>query len=83
MYYFRVKHDADQTPVLDNHGFVKRHLIAEELYTRREFTKLIKSSRNKHELESCVIGVKHPKSKVYWMFGARFADHTFISKREG
>ena len=83
MYYFRVKHDADQTPVLDNHGFVKRHLIAEELYTQSEFTKLINNARNKHILESSVIGVQIPKNKVYWMFGARFADHSYISKREG
>ena len=61
MTYFKIKKSADQRKRIDNSIF-----IANELYTPKE-----KEKYNIPESYYDVISI--PKSKIYFMFGARFA----------
>lgn len=62
MKYLKVKPEFDQHRRKD--GDI---LVANELYTEREAEKL----RISRDLCDCV---EIPKSRVYWFFGARFAE---------
>jgi hypothetical protein len=65
MKYYRVRKHADQFPknpkVRDGNI-----LIANELYTEKEFNKLPYVYASAFEM------VEIPKNKTYWSFGARF-----------
>lgn len=56
---------------------VKRELIAGELYTRGEFTRLLAGADFPGVADGAQIfrDVTIPKNKTYWMFGARFQFH--------
>ena len=74
MLYMRVKEKADQFIIDKNFNI----LIANELYTIREFEKIrynfMKMSDSTVELKDKFNLVDIPKNKTYFFFGARFAD---------
>lgn len=80
MKYYRVLPNYDGVQVLKvrRHGLtIDRYLVGNELYTDAEFKQLL----NGADLRGCGVrdgvqvfeAVDVPKTKTYWMFGARFA----------
>ena len=71
MTYYRVKEECDNRPkVLKLKGSLKLSgdiLVGGELYTTKERKRLLNP-------DSMFEKVEIPKSKVYWFFGARFAE---------
>lgn len=59
--------------------YIDRELIANELYTPGEFKKLLNGAtlRSAVDGEQIFQAVTMPKTKTYWMFGARFAMEGF------
>lgn len=78
MLYYRVKPECDneQMYTIRRGKLVKGGaiLIACRLYTAKEWEKEIKSHVFRRNPADCVEEVEIPKSKIYWFFGARFAE---------
>lgn len=74
MLYMRVKEKADQFVIDKNFNI----LIANELYTIREFEKIrynfMKIGGSTTKLKDKFDLVDIPKNKTYFFFGARFAE---------
>ena len=74
MLYYKVKPESDQFVIDKKHNF----LIANELYTVREFEKIrynyMKRGRGSAKLKECFTIIDIPKNKTYFFFGARFAE---------
>lgn len=81
MKYYRVKPEFDNYKISKNYDI----LIANELYTEKEFEKVKMKYANRNNMTrsitpisatkgllSCFDIVEIPKNKIYWMFGARF-----------
>ena len=79
MLYMRVKPDADQFVVSKNHDI----LIANELYTIKEFEKLrynfMKMGRGTAALKDKFDLVDISRKQTYFFFGARFANDTGVT----
>lgn len=76
MQYYRVKPEADnkrlyaiKRGVYVNCGDI---LIAKELYTPKEWEKMVNSHVFGCNPADCVDTVEVSKHKIYWFFGARF-----------
>lgn len=67
MKYYRVKPEYDQTPIFNGRDRQIGILIANELYTPREYEKL-NVPRKEQKLEGIFVSQKD----TYWFFGARF-----------
>lgn len=78
MLYYRVKPDADQFVINKKCDI----LIADELYTIKEFEKLryefLKMGRGTVELKNKFEIVDIPRKQTYFFFGARFANDTGV-----
>ena len=76
MQYYRVKpqYDNKQLCVIKRGKYVNCGdiLIARELYTVKEWEKVVKSHVFGCRPADCVEVVEIPKNKIYWFFGARF-----------
>ena len=74
MLYMKVKPEADQF-VIDNKFNI---LIANELYTIKEFEKLrynfMKNGGSTQQLKNKFELVEVSKKQVFWFFGARFSN---------
>lgn len=76
MTYYRVKQQYDNKRLC----VIKRGksvdcgdiLIASELYTVKEWEKVVKRHVFGCNPAGCVEAVEIPKSKIFWFFGARF-----------
>jgi len=66
MVYYKVKPEYDQRPT--NKGV----LVANELYTFKEWQKLRDSAGRKIPLKLCFEEIEVSKNKTYFFFGARF-----------
>lgn len=79
MLYMRVKPDADQFVINKKHDI----LIANELYTIKEFEKLryefLKMGRGTVELNNKFEIVDISRKQTYFFFGARFANDTGVT----
>lgn len=79
MLYMRVKPDADQFVINKNHDI----LIANELYTIKEFEKLrynfLKMGRGTAALKDKFDLVDISRKQTYFFFGARFANDTGVT----
>lgn len=78
MLYYRVKPECDNERLytirrgkLVNCG---DFLIGCRLYTAKEWEKAVNSHVFRRNPAECVEEVEIPKSKIYWFFGARFAE---------
>lgn len=74
MIYYRVRKKYDNEQLYTEKS-PHRHigfLIGDELYTRKEFDKLL--NRCGIDILPMFVPVEVPKSKVYFFFGARFAE---------
>lgn len=78
MKYYRVKTQYDNKTLclIKNHKYVHNgyFLIGGELYTEKEYKKLIEHHVFGFSPWDAVEEIEIPKSKIYWFFGARFAD---------
>lgn len=76
MQYYQVKPKADNKRLFAIKGGAYVNcgdfLIAKELYTPKEWEKIIKSHVFGCDPADCVEVVEVPKNKIYWFFGARF-----------
>ena len=87
MKYYRVLPNMDGVQVLKMRGHgckrgltIDRYLVKNELYTPGEFKALLDGADFRGVRDGVQIfdTVDVPKTKVYWMFGARFAvDHGY------
>ena len=76
MRYYRIKPQYDNKPlcVIKRGKYVNCGdiLIARELYTVKEWEKIVKNHVFGYNPADCVEVVEIPKNKTYWFFGARF-----------
>lgn len=76
MRYYRVKpqYDNKRLCAINRGKYVNCGdiLIARELYTVKEWEKIVKSHVFGCSPADCVEVVEIPKNKIYWFFGARF-----------
>jgi hypothetical protein len=68
MKYYKIKQIADQLPLYKKSGWF---LIANELWTEKEFNKITLSDSNKNKFDY-VEQIEISKNKTYFFFGARF-----------
>lgn len=78
MQYYRVKKQYDNKILLSQKGKCLvnsgKFLVAEELYTLKEWEKITKKYFFCCNPADYVEVVEVSKNKIYWFFGARFAD---------
>ena len=80
MKYYRVKpeHDNEQLITIDKRGNIVMDgdfLVSNQLYTVKEWENVTKTHVFRQcNPADCVEAVEIPKSKIYWFFGARFAE---------
>ena len=67
MKFYKVKKEADQ--IRFNNPLTGWHLIANELFTEKEVSKINFSEEEKRKYFN---KIEHSKFKTYWFFGARF-----------
>ena len=76
MKYYRVLKEGANKQVLKHKRngkiAIDRNLISKELYTPREYKKLLHNTCFTKKLESYFEVVEIPKTKTYCFFGARF-----------
>ena len=76
MKYYKVKPEFDNKRIC--HCIRGKYtdidiLIGKELYTEKEFLRLVKTHVFGVDPKSCFELVEIPKNKTYWLFGARFS----------
>lgn len=79
MKYFRVKPEYDNKSICYCYrGYYKNltYLVGRELYTAKEWAKIVKQHVFGFNPSDAVDEVEIPKNKIYWCFGARFEKGT-------